>query len=1176
CDLARCVLILAIAVPHVPMVVALIDITVVSLLQPAFNAARSAMLADILPEADAYATGVALSATNNQLGQVFGFAVGGALVAAISTTGAVLTDSVSFVVSALLVARGVTARPAMAGRDPASPTSRREAVNFVLGNSSVREAILVAYLAVAATIAPESVAVPYAASHGGGDATAGLLTAAVPFGTMLGAIGLSRWLGQRRAVPLMRPLAALTALSLSLTAFDPPPAVALCLWIVGGAGSAMIITSSTFVAWLTPPEMRGRVFGLVGTGLAVVQGTFALVAGWIAEVKGPAIAVADVAMPVGALLAIVIARVGLFDRALPRTTSRVQPDPPINEQEEQEQQEDEEPAVSTSRRRHTEPLMWAGTGVLATVAAVVCFAVLRGDSAPLHSDVPDWWFLLLFFIVQAYPLQFEFRRTTRHVVLDAIALVLGLFFMGPLQLVLARVAAKVVMAAIARKNPIRIAFNGSNGAFSTAIALVVFHAMLPAHPSAHLAVWPAAVVAVVTDDVLAAAGVTWPGYVYNRTIRLATLWPPLAFSLSVNLINTCLGLVTAGAISYDSANAWMIAVFMVLTLAGFRTYHQLADRHAALDRLYALAKDLGPVTSDPVDLGPVLVQLRELLRSPQLQMALIRDEGVATVITATDDEPSRATVQDAVLDELSLALAAAARAPEQKRAWLGRRRRTAAMSPESVAVAVGIGGESVGLLRARSTARSGRVFDRNDLRVLEAVADQLGAALEKGQLIQNLRRAATRDSLTGLANLDSLRSFLSAMLDEQSGGVVLLLDIDRFHDINDTVGHDAGDAVLVEVAKRLEESATHGSLVCRVGGDQFALVIPGQSNSDLARLAAMAVKSRVDGSLRLENVAADIRLTIGMARAPEHGEDAPTILRRAEIAMGAAKGSSTGIGEWEPQMERDGSRRLYVLSGLRQALVDSDLRVEFQPKLLLGSGNVTGFEALVRWRHPDLGLVSPAEFIPLAEATGLVGALTSSVLRLSLEACRRWHEAGKPVGIAVNISARSLDDPVLVGQVAALLTASGIDGRSLTLEITESSVMENPARSMEILRQLRSLGVRLSIDDFGTGYSSLHQLRGLPVHEVKIDKTFVDNIDRDGADRAVVRAIVELCESLGLETVAEGVEQASQAYALEALGVHQVQGYFYGRPMPEADADAWLGQRVIARAVDSVDEQIVD
>ena len=209
-------------------------------------------------------------------------------------------------------------------------------------------------------------------------------------------------------------------------------------------------------------------------------------------------------------------------------------------------------------------------------------------------------------------------------------------------------------------------------------------------------------------------------------------------------------------------------------------------------------------------------------------------------------------------------------------------------------------------------------------------------------------------------------------------------------------------------------------------------------------------------------------------------------------------------------------------------------------------------------------MVSPVEFIPLAEASGLVGALTSSVMRLALDTCRSWHDQGMPVGMAVNISARSLDDPVLVGQVAALLTASGLDGRVLTLEITESSVMENPARSLEVLRQLRSLGVRLSIDDFGTGYSSLHQLRGLPVHEVKIDKSFVDNIDRDGADRAVVRAVVELCESLGLVTVAEGVEQASQAYALEGLGVRQVQGYFYGRPMPAEQATAWLRQRPIA------------
>jgi EAL domain-containing protein (putative c-di-GMP-specific phosphodiesterase class I) len=326
----------------------------------------------------------------------------------------------------------------------------------------------------------------------------------------------------------------------------------------------------------------------------------------------------------------------------------------------------------------------------------------------------------------------------------------------------------------------------------------------------------------------------------------------------------------------------------------------------------------------------------------------------------------------------------------------------------------------------------------------------------------------------------------------------------------------------------------------------------------------MAVKSRVDGSMRLAEVSADVRVTVGIARAPDHGSDSATLLRRAEMAMAAAKGGSAGIGEWEADFERDGSRRLQLLTGLRAALSDGTLRVEYQPKLRLGIGEVTGFEALVRWTHPELGPVSPAEFVPIAEATGLISALTSTVLRQALTDCRSWHDAGKPVGVAVNVSARSLDDNVLVGQVAAMLTASGVESRWLTLEITESSVMEDHARSLEVLRELRMLGVRLSIDDFGTGYSSLHQLRGLPVHEVKIDRSFVETVDSDEADRAVVRAVVELCESLALVTVAEGVEKASQAYTLETLGVKQVQGYFHGRPMPAPAAMEWLLARDVA------------
>ena len=817
-----------------------------------------------------------------------------------------------------------------------------------------------------------------------------------------------------------------------------------------------------------------------------------------------------------------------------------------------------------------EPRIWA---FIAALALAVLFAVpaLRDMQPLVDVDLPAWWFFGLFVIAIAAPLHFTFRRQPWSVHLEAVPLVLGLFFLPPLTLLTVSVAAIAFTHAVVRRQPlIRLSFNVAASAAYTLCAIAVFRALVPEDGGVHLSSWPAAFLAVATNDLGSGILVLAVVYLSERVWSFRQTMPNVAFAVGVGQVNTFLALSTAAALSYDAATAWAITVFVVLSVAAVRTYHRLADRHAALDKLYAVARELGPIAADPGDLAPALSQLRRIIRAETLELAMVADDPTfATVITVFDRTQGEGVdVAERELDEdarhLLTTAAAARRSPIRRLGPMLQRRNR--RSDDRMAVPV-LGGERpLAVLTAHTRAGNIGAFDHADFRLLEAAADQLSAALEKGRLVESLRRAATRDSLTNLANLDSLRSFLGTMLDGSTGGVLLLLDIDRFHEINDTLGHDAGDAILVEVARRLESAPTHGALVARVGGDQFALAIPGQAGGEVARLAALAVKSRVDGPLRFEAVSADLRITIGMSRAPEHGLDPATLLRRAEMAMTAAKGSSSGIGEWEPGYERDGSRRLQLLAGLRQALADNELRVEFQPKIRLGSGEVAGFEALVRWRHPELGLVSPAEFVPLAEASGLISALTSTVLRMSLDACRRWHDGGRPLGVAVNISARSLDDPVLVGQVAAMLTASGVEPRWLTLEITESSVMENPARSIDVLLQLRSLGVRLSIDDFGTGYSSLHQLRGLPVHEVKIDKAFVDEVDGDGADRAVVRAVVELCESLGLTTVAEGVEQASQAYALESLGVSQVQGYFYGRPMPEPAATEWLVPRMTAYA----------
>ncbi len=1176
-DLVRVFLVLGIAIPGMPTGGLLVLVALVALMEPPFLAARAAMLPDIIGEGEPYAVASTLSNTTNNVGVVAGFAVGGAVVAAIGARMGVIVDSLTFAFSAWLLARKVRLRPAADAGPRNVLAELRQGAAVVFSDGYLRWLVVVSWLIVGADISTEAVAVPYAAHHGGGATTAGLLTAALPLGMVVGAIAVVRWRRPPAQERLMLPMALAAPAVLALTAFDPRPAVAAVIWFVSGALSAMqIIANRVFVA-AVPRELRGRAFGIAAAGIATAQGLGAIVCGALSQRVGSAIGIADVALPVFAAVAIISVRTftaggvvpgtrdaddegraSTHDEGWSQSAAAYGDEPYPDDDTDVYSRDDFAPAASPSR---PEPRIWAFTVALA-LAVVLGLLAVRGTHALVPVGLPAWWFFALFVIAIAAPLHFVFRRQPWSVHLEAVPLVLGLFFLRPLTLLLVVVLAHAFAHGVLRRQPaIRLCFNVVGAAAYTLTAIAVFHALVP-HEGVHIKTWPAAFAAVAVNELVGGALLLVVVYLSERGVSLRQTAPAIAFAFGVGQVNTFLALSTAAALKYDAGTAWAITVFVVLSVAAVRTYHRLADRHAALDKLYAVARELGPIAAEPSDLAPALTQLRRIMRAETLELAMVADEpGFATVITVFDDQDGdRLGIGERELDEETRELLDAATATRREaiRRLAPLMHRRGRRNDDRMAVPV-LGNErAVAVLSAHKRAGNIGSFDQADFRLLQAAAEQLAAALEKGRLVESLRRAATRDSLTNLANLDSLRSFLATMLDGSAGGVLLLLDIDRFHEINDTLGHDAGDAILIEVSRRLESAPTHGALVSRVGGDQFALAIPGHAGGEVARLAALAVKSRVDGPLRFEAVSADLRITIGMARAPEHGTDPATLLRRAEMAMSAAKGSSSGIGEWEPGYERDGSRRLHLLAGLRQALANNELWVEFQPKILLASGEAAGFEALVRWRHPELGLVSPAEFVPLAEASGLISALTSTVLRLSLDACRRWHDLGRPLGVAVNISARSLDDPVLVGQVAAMLTASGVEPRWLTLEITESSVMENAARSIDVLLQLRSLGVRLSIDDFGTGYSSLHQLRGLPVHEVKIDKAFVDEVAGDGADRAVVRAVVELAESLGLTTVAEGVEHAAQAYALDSLGVAQVQGYFYGRPMPEPVATEWL------------------
>jgi diguanylate cyclase (GGDEF)-like protein len=421
---------------------------------------------------------------------------------------------------------------------------------------------------------------------------------------------------------------------------------------------------------------------------------------------------------------------------------------------------------------------------------------------------------------------------------------------------------------------------------------------------------------------------------------------------------------------------------------------------------------------------------------------------------------------------------------------------------------------------------------------------------------------ASHDALTGLPNrtlfTDRTTEALLEAEPEGRGLAVLLLDLDRFKEVNDTLGHQYGDELLRQVSARTTGALRTGDVVARLSGDEFAVLLPGASAADAAGLAAR-LQGELHRSFALDDVAVDVEVSIGIAVAPEHATDTDALLRCADIAMYTAKDSKTGATLYRPNMHTEDGNRLLLLGDLRRALdVTDQLTLHYQPKIRLDDGRLSGAEALVRWTHPTRGAIPPAEFVPVAETTGLITRLTLYVLRLAIAQARSWLDDGLFVPIAVNLSPRCLLDPDLVGHVTRLLHEHELPAELLRLEVTETAVMANPALATETLTALHRLGVRLSIDDYGTGYSSMAYLKSLPVDELKVDRTFVMHMDDDPEDAVLVRGAIELGHNLGMTVVAEGVEGAAHVTALQQLGCDIAQGYHYARPMPPADLTAWF------------------
>lgn len=413
--------------------------------------------------------------------------------------------------------------------------------------------------------------------------------------------------------------------------------------------------------------------------------------------------------------------------------------------------------------------------------------------------------------------------------------------------------------------------------------------------------------------------------------------------------------------------------------------------------------------------------------------------------------------------------------------------------------------------------------------------------------------AATHDALTGLGNRGKLYYELARALDEAKesaggGPGLVLLDLDHFKDINDTLGHPVGDQILRQVAERLVAAAPEGASVHRLGGDEFAVVVRGGLSE--SRLVARDLLASLDTAIPIETLELLVRASVGVAVAPVHGADGETLMKNVDIALYHAKLERDRISMYSPKFDVNTVERLRLLSDLRTALDARQLHVVYQPQVDLRNGRTVGVEALVRWRHPVRGLVVPDEFIPLAENSGLIFPLTDFVLDAALSQLAKWREAGYNLRMAVNLSARHLSDLGLPDQVAETAARHNVPLDLLVLEVTETAILSDPIRADAVIKTLRGLGVEISIDDYGTGNASLSYLKRLEIDELKIDRSFVSNIRNDDHDLIIVRSTIGLALALGLRVVAEGIEDGPTTAALRELGGVVGQGFHLGRPAP--------------------------
>jgi diguanylate cyclase (GGDEF)-like protein len=822
----------------------------------------------------------------------------------------------------------------------------------------------------------------------------------------------------------------------------------------------------------------------------------------------------------------------------------------------------------TSLLRTPESRVWAVSALMAAVAAAIAAPTFLAEQAQAIPTATWWCLLPAFALSEVVVIHLPAQRSSHSHVLREIPAIAGLTFLAPEQYVTAYVlGAGVALLVWSHQRGLKLAFNVSMFMLEAVLGSLTYHLVLAGGDPIAPRAWAAAVAAVLVTDLISAAAVTSAISFTESRFDAQVLHEALRSGIAAAMVNTCVALLMVTLVVARPSALPLLGAAVVLLVLGYRVFMSLARGHAQTELLYRFVRSTGHASELDEVVTTVLSEAAVLLHATRARLVTVPQPGVPARsstweagLTASEDinEPGLLAERDwwqPALTGESVLLTH----PSGARA---RHTQPTGAPRDGLAVPLLNGGEIEAVLMVADRAFEEETFDGEDLRVFETLAAHAAVALDNARAIARLtrlvderQREALHDPLTGLLNRRGFGEAVEVAMGRQESHAVLLLDLDDFKDVNDTLGHTAGDRLLTVTGQRLLGSGA--GQVARLGGDEFAVLLHGMDVGQAVE-HARELHRLLSEPVPLREVKLTASASIGVTGFRGSTCSSEEILAQADVAMYAAKAARTGVQAYRPEDGYSTARRLALAADLPVALREHALELWYQPQARASTGHVTGFEALLRWRHPEFGMVPPPEVVAVAQRTGLIRELTDSIIEQALAARVTWCAAGHDLDVAVNVTPLDVADPALVTHVDAALRASGTPPGALVLEITESDAMRDPDQCVEILGALAARGVRLSIDDFGTGYSSLAYLDRLPVHEVKIDQSFVFRVEKEAADSTIVRSTVTLAHDLGLRVVAEGVENDLAKTLITEMGCDIFQGYGLARPMPAGDVLSWL------------------